>query len=1410
MPNTSTVNMTMSNSSSYYNLTYTNLQAGRYNATIYANDTSGYINNSSTLHWNVTGFANISLISPVNGEHRVYQNLRIACRVIDANNSLPVANYPVRFWNKTTLIGVNYTNTSGYAEFNWNVTGTGTTVINCSITTNATLLYNATTYYDNTTIRIAVPNVTLEELEHENNFTRFINEYETYDNIGWVNVTANNTGLSTAQNITITLNIVEPSGQIAQWFKTETKQCFQLNSNQSCEAEFNNESSGYNITTTTAGTYKFNVTISWFHGGMPPNRNLIEFTIHHVPDNFTGYLNDSEITPEISTIYIFNITNPWSKNLTKVNVTINCPNITGMSCNCSTTSKQYCEIGNVQPYATETAVFNITTTQDTPFGEYPINVTVSYTNPGNENHSWEEYENDILRIMPLVAYIIDYPTNITRGSGLANLTSYAKNIGTTDLDNVTLNWTLPHNWTNTTGSLKKFASRLVPEEKLWNNITIITTINATLGNQPIIVTANSPNATEDSDTKYVMVTANSFVYDITFNNTEPFRGETISITARLIYDNGTAVFNQSLIFQGSTTSTTNATGYATASYVVPQSATLGILNFSINVSHPGNYTISFTNPSSNTTNITVKDKVIIKTTRNPITTGYGQNITIIANITSGIAIDTATANITLPDGSVKKINLTSIGDEQFIGVFSYTWQKGQYNFTVWANNTGGTSNTSSKDYFFIKANATININVTNALYGPNRVVNLSGVAGAEWWNSTWNYRIPVSINSTDYNRTDIVVVLSINFTDVLTNELGIIGQTFDNNSIRIIEVTSLRGMVKPYNESQDYFFVEVKNKSHYNASTNAYVELIWILNGTTMADSSRYYYVYFDTLENGPKNATGFKTGLRLHKGIAYVANQQDYAGSYDAVQSIVTEYEKTESFFDSTVVNLEPDNYSMVIFGEDSLDTTEQTIVGLNNSFRNKLEDYVARGGIVISQWVTGTPDQFLPGISVTDNAGETIVEPIETHELTTTPNDVRNFEFYGDEGIYSSTTYTLVDTIEDSSSTTILRIIKHKAGYVFMEDFGYATSNSTLWEAIYENYLWYLINHTNNDMDITRGDAESYSKNSKLTNVGSTNLSGYFIMKVQTNNSGEWTDISQVVVNDTNTKKQRTINSSNEITLHNIWNGPGEGSGWNTDSYDYGYYRAVVMLTGPNGTILKNENNSNISGFSIFYLDTLQPNITLISPNDNYHTKNLNITFVYIPYENYGVESCNFVLNNKINMTDSNVSVSQQNNFSIVNMSEGLHEWYINCTDKAGNVNKSEVRTIVIDLTGPSIQLLTPPDYNTSNTTVMLNWTIIDYADTNFTCNVTIDGLVNVTNITVFNNTPANVTISGLDEGVHVWNISCWDTLNNSNTSETRNLTIIRGPANVTAKMDSDRNSVIINWSPLWYADSYNIYQL
>lgn len=123
----------------------------------------------------------------------------------------------------------------------------------------------------------------------------------------------------------------------------------------------------------------------------------------------------------------------------------------------------------------------------------------------------------------------------------------------------------------------------------------------------------------------------------------------------------------------------------------------------------------------------------------------------------------------------------------------------------------------------------------------------------QWWNSSWHYRVKLEINATSYNRLDWPIEKELNFTKLL-EESGNLG-TFDINSTRVIEY-----------DFQGNFLDEVKSQfdinDDFNATNNAIGTLVFLMNGSTPANQKRLYYVYFDILENGQKQARTYSTDL--------------------------------------------------------------------------------------------------------------------------------------------------------------------------------------------------------------------------------------------------------------------------------------------------------------------------------------------------------------------------------------------------------------------------------------------------------------------------------------------------------------------------------------------------------------------
>ncbi len=120
--------------------------------------------------------------------------------------------------------------------------------------------------------------------------------------------------------------------------------------------------------------------------------------------------------------------------------------------------------------------------------------------------------------------------------------------------------------------------------------------------------------------------------------------------------------------------------------------------------------------------------------------------------------------------------------------------------------------------------------------------------------------------------------------------------------------------------------------------------------------------------------------------------------------------------------------------------------------------------------------------------------------------------------------------------------------------------------------NVSYHSTNYSNGF--ITWGSERAYRNQSKINNTGSTNISGYLLIQVQYNNSGNWT-----VDNDTvNETTPRTINSSEQLALDTIFNGL---INTNDLTHGNGTYRIYATFRDDDGNILQCDDDTLLASW-------------------------------------------------------------------------------------------------------------------------------------------------------------------------------------------------------------------------------------
>ncbi len=137
------------------------------------------------------------------------------------------------------------------------------------------------------------------------------------------------------------------------------------------------------------------------------------------------------------------------------------------------------------------------------------------------------------------------------------------------------------------------------------------------------------------------------------------------------------------------------------------------------------------------------------------------------------------------------------------------------------------------------------------------LVNLSSIFSQtydyRWWDIKWHYRVGLEINNTGYNRTNWTIEYPVNFTQLLQN-MSVTG-AFDENSTRVIEYNSSGSILHEIPSQFDM-------GDNYNSISNAAGVIAFTMNGTTAANQKRYFYIYFDIIQNGNKTKPSYPTDL--------------------------------------------------------------------------------------------------------------------------------------------------------------------------------------------------------------------------------------------------------------------------------------------------------------------------------------------------------------------------------------------------------------------------------------------------------------------------------------------------------------------------------------------------------------------
>ncbi|MEK6934051.1 MAG: S8 family serine peptidase [Nanoarchaeota archaeon] len=122
--------------------------------------------------------------------------------------------------------------------------------------------------------------------------------------------------------------------------------------------------------------------------------------------------------------------------------------------------------------------------------------------------------------------------------------------------------------------------------------------------------------------------------------------------------------------------------------------------------------------------------------------------------------------------------------------------------------------------------------------------------------------------------------------------------------------------------------------------------------------------------------------------------------------------------------------------------------------------------------------------------------------------------------------------------------------------------------------------------------------------------------------------------------------------------------------------YYNVTFYCNDTAGNI----NNSAVINFNV---ELAKPNVSLLAPEEGYSVtaSSTIINFTFNASDNLNINNCELMINGAVNLTNFSITNQSANHSFTQTLSSGNYNWNVNCTDQAGNVGNSSLRSITIN---------------------------------------------------------------------------------------------------------------------------------
>ncbi len=757
------------------------------------------------------------------------------------------------------------------------------------------------------------------------------------------------------------------------------------------------------------------------------------------------------------------------------------------------------------------------------------------------------------------------------------------------------------------------------------------------------------------------------------------------------------------------------------------------------------------------------------------TCGYvNGDITLINNINASASCFVVNASNIVIDGAGFMVNGTSSSSAHGVNVTGFN------NVTIKNLNI----HQFSINYFMARSQNSTIFN-SSGINASDDNVQLLNVYGLNFTNNTINNATNQLIQLTSVNQsmfqnnrlviTDDIAMLfnqpvSKN-NNITGNNISFIGDQTSSSAIEMGTSTASNN-INIYNNTFHMTRARAGVLSGYNGSVinnTFYIGLKGEVQGNTYAidpTSNGFMLYQGNTILGFAQRSNGIGSGAGGTNN-TYRENFLNLSGSLSEGFSFTTNV-GSDNHFESNIVILNNTNGPGLIISSSS--ATDHYVV-VNNTFINPNKGYQVQ--------VVGSPTNYFflnntyAVINFTSSVSTTVT-PVALQWWVKVNITAPNGTVITGANV---TAYNLSGGIEQTISTDAQGLVK----FNLTETFRNGSIERTIFNTphnITATAAGYLINFTAVNLTTTNS-----TQINLILEVNDTTSPSVTINTPTNNSNLSSSFVINATVTDDSSLSSVQFRYENDSTNGSYVSLSQTGSYWNS-TFDVSTVSDGNYTIRVNATDASGNRNSTVTRYVI--IDRVKPDVqgfNTPTERQNFTTGN---TIIFNASISKGIGSnihaVRFQLENGtnglVNVTPSATNDSLYN-FSITigsGIDEGNRTVTIFTNDTSGNMNNSVSTTFVVDRTAPQTPILNEPTAGSTQTssTVRFNWTSTDALSPTMYCNLTINSVVNQTNIETANGTRTNISLSGLADGSYSWNVTCADAVRLSNASATQSFTI------------------------------------